>query len=521
MISPRAIKEFLARKTDSFDWIKAYTQADLDKSLAELNPQPKLKKLGLWLHQQACFLLIIYLKRFLLFIDMGGGKTRLSLAVIRYRKQRGESPRAIVFVPYISAIGTWIDEVEEFFPDLKCVPLMSTQNENMYRMQNMSGDLFVICYQSAVAMVSERVQITKKKVQWNFKAKDIRKYFGSFDMLIMDEIHKNKEVTSLTYRMCRAISTQCEWVFGLTGTPFGRDLMDLWAQLNLIDFGETLGPTLGFYREVFFSTSTNFWGAYVYKFKKAMMGTLKHLLKNNSIRYSIDEFYDMEPRIYNEKHVRLNSDIQGYYNQAAEKLRETLKDRKSKQRWEACKNAFTQMRQLSSGFMTFKGEDNDKIKVKFDNNPKLEALEELVDAMPYGCKMIVFHTYVYTNKIISDRLRQLKIGHARVWGGNRSKHLDELRRFKESPDCHVLLINDQSGSSSLNLQVANYVVFFEQPASAINREQAERRVWRPGQKLRVFITDLMMQGTYDARLKKYNKEGKDLLANILDGKEAT
>src|SRR5690606_27752134 len=125
-----------------------------------------------------------------------------------------------------------------------------------------------------------------------------------------------------------------------------------------------------------------------------------------------------------------------------------------------------------------------------------DVLQELIEEMPDDSKMIIFHDFVYTNSLISKRLKKMKVPHARVWGKGKN-NIKELRRFKKDPNCRVLVINTQSGSSSQNLQMANYVVFFEQPRSAVDRQQAERRAWRPGQTKRVFFIDLFMRETYD------------------------
>ncbi len=166
--------------------------------------------------------------------------------------------------------------------------------------------------------------------------------------------------------------------------------------------------------------------------------------------------------------------------------------------------------------MTLKGEDTSKVHFEFPDNPKLDVLQELVEAMPYGCKMVVFHHFVYTSALISKRLKAMKIKHARIWGGQKDP-IGELRRFKTDEKCTVLVINDKSGSSSLNLQGANYLVFFEQPDSPIDRQQAERRVWRPGQAKRVFMYDLLMKGTADQKIYASNKAGENLLQKLLSG----
>ena len=515
MLNPQAVSDFLKRKLDNYDWIKQYTAKELNADLLALKPTPILAK-KLWTHQKACFLLMWYLKRFMLFIDMGGGKTLLTLSYISYLKQRGDKPKAIVFVPYLTAVDTWVTETETHAPDLICVPLVGSTLENKFKLLNATGDLFVISYPSAVAMAGDLKSVQTKgktKRKRALSAAKTASLFKEFNVLVMDEIHKNKSVVSLTYRMCRAISKRAEHVFGLTGTPFGRDLLDLWPQFYLIDLGETLGTTLGMYREVFFRMVPKYFGGFDFKFKKKLMPDLKAVIKNRSIRYSIDELRDMPPKTYVKRKVNLTDSIREYYDKGAAKLERIVRSKTGS--YKEIESAYTQLRQLSSGFMTFKGEDNSKVEVSFEDNPKLECLEELIDTMPSDSKMIVFHSYIHTNKLISERLKKMKIGHARIWGGQKDQ-LGELRRFRNEPTCRILVINDKMGSSSLNLQIANYVVFFEQPTSAIDRQQAERRTWRPGQNKRVYYFDILMKRTYDQKQHKANEDGRSLLKSLLD-----
>ena len=138
--------------------------------------------------------------------------------------------------------------------------------------------------------------------------------------------------------------------------------------------------------------------------------------------------------------------------------------------------------------------------------------------MPRGCKMVVFHHFIHTNQLISDRLTKLKIKHARIWSGQKNV-IGELKRFREDPNCIILVLNDMSGSSSLNLQHANYMFFFEQPDSPINRQQGEKRIWRAGQSKPVYIIDPFMEGTVDERIFYSNQQGKKLLDSLLKGTE--
>lgn len=517
MISPKAIRKFLKRKLDEYDWVKSYKDKELRKEIRGLKPSPEFGSIKLWTHQKACFLIMIYLQRFLLFLDMGTGKTLLCLSVIKYRKQMGENPCAIVFVPYITAVHTWLEEVEKHTPELKCIPLLYDSKLNKDIFLKGDADLYIMCYQSSVAMVKTKILLpNSKKSKWIVNPADVRQIFSHIDMMILDESHKIKNHSSLTFRMCRAISHEIDWVYGLTGTPFGRDLMDLWSQFYVVDLGDTLGPTLGIYREAFFKKKWGYWGGVEYKFQKKYFDKLHLIVKNRSIRYNINECKDMPPCFFIIRKAVLTNDMINYGETMLDKMQNMVIEKQNKN-YSEIKNIFVLLSQLSSGFMTLKS-DNDKIKIAFDENPKLDLLMDLIDEMPKDSKMIVFHNWVYSNELISKRLTEAKIKHARVWGGQKDQ-IGELKRFSKNKTCRILIINSQSGSSSLNLQHANYVVFFEQPRSAIERNQAERRAWRPGQEKKVFIFDLIMKNTFDERQKYYNKEGRDLLKNLLDGKE--
>lgn len=511
MINPKAIESFLNRKTQSFDWAKALTTEQLDEALSELRPRPRFG-VKLWAHQKSCFLILNELKRFMLLIDMGGGKSNIVLMLLQYRKQCGDRIKAIVFVPFITSVSTWIDETAKHTPELKCVPLLGTTKENLTALET-EGDLFVICYQSAVAMLADKVPNKEGKKVWKVPAEKVRKHFKSFNFLVCDEVHSCRSPSSLTFLMCRAISAECKWVVGLTGTPFGKRLEDLWSQFYLIDFGGTLGPTLTFYQEVFFTKKKNWFKQYEYKFKKRMLPKLKQMIKNCSIRYEIDELQDMPPLQYITKLLRPPDTSKGYCEDALKKLREAMKHH----RYAEIKSNYLKLRQLSSGFMTLKGEDNERLQMEFDENPKLDALQELVEAIPWDCKAIIFHHFVYSNHLISNRLTEMKVKHARIWGGQKDP-LGELKKFKDDPACRVLVINSKSGSSSLNLQNANYIFFWEEPESPIDRTQAERRCWRPGQERRVLVYTLLTRDTVDVQQFQSNRAGRDLLKDLLDGR---
>ena len=516
MINKKVVEQYLSRIMDNHDWVKKLDKRELLRScVPEMNAIPGFT--SLWTHQLVCYLLVTTRERFMLHIDMGGGKTSISLFSILNRKLKGEKTKAIVFVPYLTAVDTWIEECKLRTPQLKLVPLLGTTIENLRLLEEGDGDVFVICYASSVAMLADVDQGPRaKKRKWTIDPKFTRKVFAGFDTIVMDEIHKCSNTQSLTYRMCRAISNECRYGIGLSGTPFGKDLEDLWSQFYLVDFGETLGPTKGLFQEAFFIKSLNYFTKFPeYKFDKSKLPLLKKVIKHNSIHYAADEMSDLPTKRYIKRKIALPTAMEDYVSIAAAKFIAAIRSNDGN-RYRLAEASYNQLRQLASGFMTVDGANDEKIKVAFDNNPKLDLLEEYVDGLPDGCKMVVFHHFIYTNHLISERLTKLKIKHARIWSGQRDV-IAELKRFREDPRCTVLVLNDQSGSSSLNLQHANYMFFFEEPDSPINRQQGEARIWRAGQTKPVYYIDPFMEGTVDERIFYSNTQSKKLLDSLLKG----
>lgn len=516
LINPKVVKQFLERKLDNHDWMKELKKPKLSAELAhEFKHMPGMDKL--WIHQLVCFILTTTLKRFMLHIDMGGGKTLITLYSILHRKMKGEKPCAIIFVPYVTAVDTWIEECKRHTPSLKLVPLIGTTIENLRKLEERDGEVFVMCYASAVAMLSEPSPKKKgKKSGWTINPKRTRKVFNGFDTFVADEIHKCSNIGTLTYRMCNSISGLCDYGIGLSGTPFGKDVEDIWSQFYLIDFGETLGATKGLFQEAFFTKKQNFFSGFnEYVFDKKKMPKLNKMIKHNSIHYEASEMHDLPDKRYIQVSLPLPTAIQGYVASAAQAFIAALKGQDKA----VAEASYMQLRQLASGYMTVDGQDKARVKVSFDNNPKLDLLEDKLDGiLSQGSKIVVFHHFIHTSGLISARLTQLKIKHARIWSGQKDI-LGELKRFREDPKCSVLVLNDQSGSNSLNLQHANYMFFFEQPDSPINRQQGERRIWRPGQLKPVYYIDPFMEGTVDKRIYYANQQGKKLLDALLKGTE--
>ena len=143
------------------------------------------------------------------------------------------------------------------------------------------------------------------------------------------------------------MSQSCSVKYDLTGTPFGRNPMDLWTQFYAIDRGATLGKTLGIFRECFFTTKINYWGGYEYTFDSKMEKKLYQVLKNRSLYYKDTECQDLPEQVFTDVVVSFPVDTHQYYKKVVEELIA------SKGNYQLMQNAFMRMRQIASGYMRY------------------------------------------------------------------------------------------------------------------------------------------------------------------------
>lgn len=318
--------------------------------------------------------------------------------------------------------------------------------------------------------------------------------------------HTVKGYDSIIFNICKYLSNKYKYRYGLTGTPTSRNLEDLWSQFYLIDCGETLGKTISFYRQAFFEKKKNYWGGYDYKINKEKKALLMKIIKNSSIAYKDTEVLDLPEKINIKKHINIAKQQNDFYKKAVDGIIEAKGD------ITLLENSFIKLRQITSGFVNFVSNEGDSVKIIFDENPKLNALLSILEEIGEE-KLVVFNEYTITGDIICSRLEQEKIGYERLYGDTEDKY-ETMQRFLNEKDCRVYVVNSKSGAMSLNLQKAHYQVYFESPVSPITREQSECRLFRLGQKHRVFIYDFIIKNTIDEKILGFIAEGKDIYKEI-------
>lgn len=514
MLDPRAVADFLEEPKDDHDWIKSVPVEELDAALALLDPPPQFVT-PMRKHSKACFLLGVTYREFFYKLCMGAGKTSLSLELVNYFITNGMAKRFIVTAPTEEVVKGWRDEIEKWGFPIPFVLLLGSSEEKWDKLAGLDQGICAVTYQGLATMVSEIVREKKgKKGVMKPTPKKVKALKQKVNGLIIDESTFVGNHDSLYYRTCNAISKEVDFRYALAGRAFGRDPTMLWSQHFLVDRGETYGPTLGLFREVFFNKKKNpFGGAYSfdYTFDKRLDEDFLRIGKHRSIYYGPDDAdLDLPPAIPLRRYVSIPRSTEAYL----EKLQQELKDARGD--YSRTELAFCRLRQLSSGFLGFKDDETgEKASIEFEENPKLDLLLSLIDEMPQESKGLIIHEFTWSGRKICEALK--KAGHKCGWVWSGTKDYDDIKRkFDKDPDFRFLVVNHKKGGYGLNLQAANYTFYYESPVSPIDRDQTDKRTHRPGQlSSRVFLYDLITRGTMDERILDFHSEGDGLFAALV------
>ena len=164
-----------------------------------------------------------------LFLPVGAGKT---LSVLH--SLTPDHLPALVIAPKQVAEHVWSQEVMKWRPELSVA--LAIGNPLKRAAAIMAGcDITVISRDNIGGLIDSRGKPTHV-----------------YRTVVLDESQSFKTKSSVRWKTARKLTQNADHVWALTGTPAGNGLMDLWAQVYLIDNGESLGTTLTGFRQRYF-----------------------------------------------------------------------------------------------------------------------------------------------------------------------------------------------------------------------------------------------------------------------------
>lgn len=514
VVSKVAVRQFINAKRMDHRGLKKESRSELMKSIQTYATKRKyLFKTKPRKHQLVGMLLILAMKKFLLFFEMGLGKSKTMLDAMALLIKNGKIKRVLIVVENLTNIDEFDEQVKSH-TTLKCCELLGSSEQRWKTLyENEDSHFFVINYTGLQAMLSMRPKKSKSKAKPGRKINPrLLKELSSFvDAVLLDESQNVKNQKTVNFKMLRPLMKAVPYRVAATGTPIGKDPLGFWSQFFIVDEGETLGKTLGFFKACFYKEEVNRFSPYPeYVFDKKNEKILNKIIQNRSLEYSDSEVEDLPPRIDIRVPIVLRGETLEYYKLLEKGLIESKGD------YIKCKSAFIRMRQVCSGFLSWDDLEGDKVSVEFESNAKLEWLQAYIhnQLISSNSKIVVFHFFQHSARLINRMLGDMGVKYASLNGSVRDKKAQK-EKFKNDKTCRVLVSFDKA--AGLNLQKANKAVFFDFPLGLIKFKQLLKRLHRIGQTKRTYLYFLLGKGTIEEEQYEAALKGQDFFNIVVKG----
>lgn len=423
-------------------------------------------------YQQYCMNRIVQDPAVGLFLDMGLGKTIITLSAINELKYgRFQVKKVLIIAPKKVAEATWQREAAKWdnVSHLRISTVLGSTAKRI-RALHTPADIYIVNRENVVWLV------------------DYYKNDWPFDMVVADEMSSFKNHRAKRFKALAAIRSHITRLVGLTGTPSPNGLSDLWSQVYLLDQGERLGKYFTHFRERYFEPGRRCREVvYSYDPKEGAEKAIMDAISDICVSMKSEDYLELPEIVYHDIPVALSTKAQRDYNELEKKMVLDLGDNHILDVTSAAALS-NKLQQLANGAVYTDSGAWQEI-----HHDKVEAFMELIEQLN-GKHAIVFYNFRHDlDRLIvalqktNLRVRQLQTS------------VDELDWNAGNVD--VLLAHPTSTAYGLNLQDGgNHVIWFGLNWSLELYQQANKRLHRQGQKNRVIVHQLICEGTRDEDL---------------------
>ena len=400
-------------------------------------------------------------------LQMGLGKSVITLTAIQQLLASGSVHKVLVIGPLRVARDTWPAELEKW--------------DHLRRLE----------YSVAVGTESERRAalmldvpihiINRENVQWLIESSHIP---FEYDMIVIDELSSFKNHQAKRFKSLMKQRHRVRRVVGLTGTPSSNGLMDLFAEYKLLDMGKLLGRFITQYRQDFFvPDKCGYDRVYSWKLRPGAEQEIYRRIGDITVSMKSVDFLKMPECVINRVPVAMDSNERELYDELKTELVLSLGDDIIDAKNAAALSG--KLTQMSNGAVY--SEAGDAIRL---HDRKLDALEDLIEAAN-GNPVLVAYWYQHDIQRIQERFPKVRT----------------LRTSRDIVDWNagkipVAAIHPASAGHGLNLQAGgSTLVWFGLTWSLELYQQTNARLWRQGQQAEtVVIHHIITTDTIDEQI---------------------
>ena len=400
-------------------------------------------------------------RRAFCFNEQGTGKTASAIWAADYLMRQGKINRVLVICPLSIMDSAWRADLFTFAMH-RTVDVAHGAKEKRRKIIEGGADFVIINY-DGVKIVQDVIAD------------------GGFDCIIIDEATHYKNVQTDRWKTLNKLVKSDTWLWLMTGTPAAQSPLDAYGLAKLVN-AKAVPKFFGSFRDQVMHKLT--------QFKWVPKETATDIVFNAlqpAIRYTKDECLDLPPMVYVKREVELTSQQKKYYKQLQDKMVIHAAGEEI-----SAPNAAVVMNkllQISCGAVYTDGGDS----LEFDIKHRYKVLREVIDES--SKKVLVFVPFKHVIDVLTDKLRGEGIATEVIRGDvPASKRTEIFKRFQETDDPKVLVIQPQSAAHGVTLTAANTVVWWGPTSSLETYAQANARVHRAGQDHKCTVVQLQGSG---------------------------
>jgi len=422
------------------------------------------------------------------FLDMGLGKTSITLTAVQHLLAAGAVKKVLVIAPLRVAQATWPDEIAKW--------------------NHLAGLSFAVAVgtpkvrETALRMQAQVTIINRENIEWLVKKLGSR---FDYDMVVIDELSSFKSWKAKRTRALLSVRPRIRRIVGLTGTPSPNGLMDLFSEFRILDMGKRLGRFIGQYRAAYFTPDKRN-GDIIYSYKP-LPGAEQRIydkIADITISMSASDHLPMPRFVSTELSVKLSKKERESYDRFCHDLVLPLKGGDV-----TAGNAAVlagKLVQLANGAVYTDAGTIAKI-----HDRKLDALEDVIEGMN-GKPLLVAYWFKHDLERIKKRLVERRIPFEEI------KTAASIAKWNRG-EIAVGLIHPASAGHGLNLQAGgSTLAWFGLCWSLELYQQMNARLYRQGQQSTVVVTHIVAADTIDehilAALKQKDKTQAALIRAV-------
>jgi superfamily II DNA or RNA helicase len=415
--------------------------------------------------------------------DMGLGKTVMVLALLEWRRTRGdraeeERRRSLVVVPR-SLVFNWKNEAARFAPQLRVLDYTGTSRDAA---SIADYDLVLTTYGTL------RRDVVHLKEH-------------AFDYVILDEAQAIKNSTTASAKAVRLLRGRHR--LALSGTPIENHVGELWSLFDFLNPG-LLGTAQAF------KTAT----ASQTRAEREDLAIVTQAVRPLILRRTKAQVApELPPRTEQTIHCELDAPQRQFYDELRSHYRRTLLARVARSGLARSKlqvlEALLRLRQAACHPGLVDARRLDEASAKFD-----VLLPQLMEVVEEGHKALVFSQFTSFLALLRSRLHDDGISYEYLDGQTRDRAA-RVERFNADPACRVFLISLKAGGLGLNLTSAEYVFLLDPWWNPAVEAQAVDRAHRIGQDKHVFAYRLIARDTVEEKVAELQQTKRELADAIL------